>query len=305
MDETLACVASLLAMTVAVDRVLVCENGSGDDAAVRLAARLPRHPAVRLLVEPRNLGFAAGCNAALRAALAEGGFRHYLLVNSDATLRADCLRAFLDHAAASPGTGVFGATVVHADRPGVIQVAGGCRYHPATTIHRPAHAGAPLAAVPHLPEPRLDYVYGACMFVRREVFERVGLFDAGYFLFCEELDLCLRARQSGFGLGWTRDAVARHVGGASLSQAGATPSAREAFANYHETASLLRFTWRRHRRLFPMAATFRFCGKLAVLVWRRQPHLVAPLLAAYRDFICRRGPVAPGSSPCARISDRE
>ena len=294
-DETVACVDALLAMTRVPDRVIVCENGSGGDVATQLADRLPRHPAVRLLVLPRNSGFAAGCNAALRASLAEGGARRYLLLNSDATPFPDALAAFCAHAAACPGIGIFGATLVHADRPDVIQAAGGCRYHAATTIHRPAHAGAPLADAPRLAEPRLDYVSGACLFVRREVFARIELFDPGYFLYAEELDLCLRARRSGFALGWTRGAVVRHVGGGSLARVAATAQARTAFANYYETASLLRLTWRHYRPLFPVAAAFRFWGKLAALAWRREPHLVPPLLAACRDFICGRGPALPGS----------
>lgn len=289
-QDTLACLDSLRAMTVPPDRLIVCDNGSDDGSVARLADYAARRADVTVLCLPENRGFAAGNNAALAMALADGNERFFLLINNDATADPDCLAAFLGDAAKKPRVGIFGATVTQADRPGILQAAGGCRYHPATTIHRPAHAGKPLDAVPRLPEPRLDYVYGACLFVRREVLTRIGLFDPRYFLYCEELDLCRRARLAGFGLGWCRSAVVRHAGGRSLAAAARTPRGQARFANYHETLSALRYTRRWHPALLPVAAAFRFCGKLAVLAVRRQGHLVWPLVTAYRDFLCRGRP---------------
>ena len=275
----------------------MCDNGSDDGSAQALAAALDGTVGLRLLALPQNLGFAAGCNAAVAAALAEGGVRFFLFCNPDAVMHPEALAAFAADAARRPDIGLFGATVVDAARPDRLQAAGGCRYYPALTVHRPAHAGRRLAVVADLPEPQLDYISGACLFVRREVFDRVGFFDPGYFLFCEELDLCRRARQAGFGLGWTRQAVCVHVGGASLARVAGPARERAAFAQYHETASALRFVWRRHRAVFPAAAAFRLCGKLAVLAWRRELHLAGALVAAYRDFVTGQGPVPGDSRP--------
>lgn len=302
--DTLACVTALLAMRPPPRRVVVVDNGSGDGSARVLEAALAGQAAVRLLALPRNVGFAAGCNAAVTAALAEDDVRFFLFCNSDALLRPDALAAFAADAGSRPGVGVFGATVLDAARPGRLQAAGGCRYHPALTIHRPAHAGQPLAAVPGLPEPRLDYIYGACMLVRREVFDRVGLFDPGYFLFCEELDLCRRATRAGFGLGWTREAVAVHAGGASLARGDGPARERAAFVQYHETASALRCVRRHFPAALPVAVVFRWCGKLAVLARRRELHLAGALWAAYRDFFTGQGPVPDGFRPHGRSSGR-
>lgn len=298
--DTLACLDSLRAMTVPPDRLIVCDNGSDDGSAARLADYAATRPDVTVLCLPENQGFAAGNNAALATALAEGDERFFLLINNDATADSDCLAALLRDAASRQGVGIFGATVTHADRPDILQAAGGCRYHPATTVHHPAHAGKNLEVVPRLPEPHLDYVYGACLFVRREVLTRIGLFDPRYFLYCEELDLCRRAGRAGFGLGWCRAAVVRHVGGRSLTAAASTPRGRARFANYHETLSALRYTRRWHPALLPVAAAFRFSGKLAVLAIRRQGYLVWPLFAAYRDFLFDHRP--SGQAPVAGAS---
>ncbi|OLN24526.1 glycosyl transferase family 2 [Desulfovibrio sp. DV] len=227
-----------------------------------------------------------------------------MFCNPDAVMHPEALAAFAADADKRPDVGLFGATVVEAARPDRLQAAGGSRYYPALTVHRPAHAGRRLAAVSDLPEPQLDYISGACLFVRREVFDRVGLFDPGYFLFCEELDLCRRAGRAGFGLGWTRQAVCVHVGGSSLARVAGPARERAAFAQYHETASALRFVWRHHRAVFAVAAAFRLCGKLAVLARRRELHLAGALAAAYRDFVTGQGPVPGGSRPPGRFWGR-
>lgn len=302
--DTLACLEALWAMRPPPQRVVVVDNGSGDGSAQALATRLAGRPSARLIALPQNVGFAAGCNVAVRAALAEDAVDYFLFCNNDAVLRPDALAAFLADAAARPGIGIFGATVLDAARPDRLQAAGGCRYYPALTIHRPAHAGQARDAVPDLPEPRLDYVYGACMLVRRAVFDRVGLFDPGYFFYCEELDLCRRAVRSGQGLGWTREAVAVHVGGASLKRGNGPARERAALAQYHETASALRCVWRCYRAAFPAALAFRFWGKLAILAARGELHLAGALVAAYRDFFIGQGPVPGGFRPSGRSWDR-
>ena len=302
--DTLACLAALWAMTPPPQRIMVVDNGSADGSVQALRAALAGQASARLIALPHNMGFAAGCNAAITAALAEDVVRLFLFINNDAILRQDALAAFAADAARRPDIGIFGATVVAAKRPDLLQAAGGCRYHPTLTIHRPAHAGLPVSAVPQLPEPRLDYIFGACMLVRREVFDRVGLFDPGYFLYCEELDLCRRARLAGYGLGWTRQAVAVHVGGGSSERGDGPTRARAAFVQYHETASALRCVWRGYRWAFPAAVAFRFWGKLAVLAWRGELHLAGALWAAYRDFFTGQDPVPGGFRPGGRTLGR-
>ena len=66
-----------------------------------------------------------------------------------------------------------------------------------------------------------EWLSGACMLVRREAFESVGGFDEGFFLYCEDTDLCRRLRDAGHRLRFEPAAEIRHVGGAS-SDAGET-----------------------------------------------------------------------------------
>jgi len=229
--------------------------------------------------------------------MAQGAPDFFLLLNSDALVHPDALAAFLHCAAARPDVGIFGATILSGragNAPAVLECAGGCRYLHWATMTRPNLAGLGLEMALERKEPRIDYVHGACMFARREVFDTVGLFDERFFLFCEELDFCLRAKSLGFGLGWCREAQVVHAGGASL-QAG-FPDARERalVANYHENLGALMIAREWAGAAFPLAVSWRFFGKLAVLAARRETYLAAALFAAFKRFFSRgvRPPVA-------------
>jgi GT2 family glycosyltransferase len=86
-----------------------------------------------------------------------------------------------------------------------------------------------------------EWVSGACVLVRRSVLEQIGGLDDGFFLYCEDIDLCKRIRAAGFDLRFEPEAVAVHVGGASTSRAALLPVL---------AASRVRFA-RKHRRRFP------------------------------------------------------
>lgn len=239
-----------------------------------------------LLELPENRGFAAAVNAAIRHARHAFRPEAYLIINSDAQADVDCLAAFTADAAARPGVGVFGATLL--DEAGErLQCAGGCRYLHFATMTLPALKGLTVAEALTRQEPRLDFIHGACMYVRETVFEAVGLFDERFFLYCEELDFCERAKRAGFSLGWTRRAVARHAGGASLRAGMPEARARKLTANYHENLGALTVAAQYAGAAYPLALAWRFLGKLAVLAARGEPYLTPALLAAFRDHFRR------------------
>jgi GT2 family glycosyltransferase len=64
----------------------------------------------------------------------------------------------------------------------------------------------------------VDYVFGTVMLIQRKVFESVGLFDERFFLYLEDLDLCLRAKKKGFSLLFVPEACVWHIGSASTAQ---------------------------------------------------------------------------------------
>lgn len=203
-DGTGECIARALAGASAVE-VIVADNDSHDGAVERIAARFAQNPKVRILYNGKNLGFGAACNRG--AAVATGDA--VLLLNPDCLLEDDSiarLRSVLD---ADSHIGLVGALQV--DAAGHVDPASRRRdpllkraLMTASGLARcascwPGLAGVDMPASTNGPAiETIDAVSGALMLLPRAVFERVGGFDEGYFLHCEDLDLCRRVRDAGF-----------------------------------------------------------------------------------------------------------
>lgn len=208
---------------VALEAVLV-DNASGDGSVERLRAGLAERAFdwVQLVAHPTNGGFGAGNNVAVRAALARHDRPEYfLLVNPDVVLERGALGQLVDFLDHHPRVGLVGPltqlghgrAVGTAFRyPGILShLDEGMHFGPLSRLLARWH----LAPDP-LPEPhRTDWLSGGCLLVRREVFERVGLFDEGFFLYFEEIDLTKRAEAAGFESWFVPAARIVHESGAS------------------------------------------------------------------------------------------
>jgi len=189
-DDTAACVESVLAAGVRLDRIVVVDNGSRPEAVEALAARWGS--SLHLLRNDRNLGFAGGMNVGLRHALAEGA-RSVLVLNNDTVIAPTMVQVLAEADARLGGPGILGPAIYYYDDPERLWRLGDTR-HRWLPMPRPAKLPPDLSAFP------VDYVTGCAMLVRREVFERVGLFDERYHMYFEDADLCRRARDAGFAV---------------------------------------------------------------------------------------------------------
>jgi GT2 family glycosyltransferase len=220
--DSIACVQSLQAGLPPGARVVLVDNGSTDGSVGQFQERLGE--TVQLLALPDNLGFAGGMNAGIRAALAAGAGA-VLLLNNDTVVDEPMLERLLQAAAALPQAGVLGPAIYYYDAPQRLWQLG-AREHALLPI--PLNIGA-RALRRAGPRPfRLDYVTGCAMFVRREVFERVGLLDTEYAMYFEDADFCRRARRAGFELWCVPSAKMWHR--VSLSARMVKPASRYSFA---------------------------------------------------------------------------
>lgn len=208
-EENLACLRSLLDEGIPVEWIWFVDNASEDGSfeAVRDA-----HPGLQILRNDRNVGYGDGNNRAIDAALARGA-EACLLVNNDATLDPGCLAVLLAAFERDPALGIVGPRVLYKERPEVIWAAGGeltFRQNLSSLIgHREKDGQRFRATRP------VDYVIGAVMLVRREVFASIGLFDGSFFAYHEDLDFCVRASYEGFGVACVGEASAHHAAGHS------------------------------------------------------------------------------------------
>ena len=173
-------------------RVIVADDCSGPEhvAALRAIEGIDV-----LITAEQNVGFAANANRGLRAS--DGG-RDVVVLNSDVEALPSWLECLQYAAYRYEDVGIVGAQLQYPD--GRIQFGGTVRNRdaPEWFDHRyrfkPSDWGPAGRASPALA------VTGACMYVRREVIERIGLLDERYAMAYEDVDWCLRAWQAGFGV---------------------------------------------------------------------------------------------------------
>ena len=190
--------------------VILVDNGSQDGSVDYLAARFP---SVEIIPLVENTGFGAACNRAIRSALEREGCQYILLINNDAVMAPNALTKLMEAAESFPETGIFGPKVYYQDKPDKIWYAGARMRRGVLAATGTGRGQVDRGQFDH-PIP-VDYVFGAAMLVRREVFDCVGLFDESFFLYLEDLDLCLRARKLGFSLLFVPQACVWHIGSAS------------------------------------------------------------------------------------------
>jgi GT2 family glycosyltransferase len=303
-DDTIECLTSLLpVMRRHRLAVVVCDNASSDQSAHRLQEWAGRHFELTgldarvsdgalasgwdfLLVQTgANRGYAGGNNVGIRYILERECCDLIWVLNNDTVVDEHALSALLECANRYPDVGIFGSTLVHYHRPSVVQSAGGCRYHPATTIMRNIWGGRSLNNVlrEHGGDIHLDYVSGASMFCRAELFRQVGLLDERFFLYYEEIDLARRAHAIGYSLRWCKDAIVYHKGAVSTGGRSPTNPQESWRSNYHENLSTLLYTMKHHPRIVPLAASLRFLAKSLVYVMHGRLQLFSALVSAYRD----------------------
>ena len=226
-DMTLDALRSLEAEMRAVPgrRVIVVDGGSGDDSAERIEAAIRdegRGDHAELLALPDNRGYAAGNNAAIRLALAADPAPEFVhILNPDTLVRPGAVQALIDFVRARPEVGLAGSRLEDPDGspqhscfrfPNLVnELSESLRFGPFTRLvddYRIA-LGIPEVAT------RVDWVAGASLLVRTEIFRTVGLFDEGYFLYFEETDFCRACARHGWQCWYVPDSRVVHLVGGS------------------------------------------------------------------------------------------
>lgn len=208
--------------------VLLVDNGSSDGTVASVGERFAW---VDLRVRPDNPGFAIANNDAIRRARG----RWVLVLNPDTRIGASALRGCRDELARDERIGILSPKVVGDDgrldpncRRGFptvwsvfCHVTGLDRRLPGRSARRYTQGwlGEDEAA-------DVEAVSGAVMFCRAEALAAVGGFDERFFMYGEDIDLCLRVARAGWRIRYWPGATVTHLGGRS----GLSPKARRAWA---------------------------------------------------------------------------
>jgi hypothetical protein len=275
--EVADAIRSCLAQGLAPEQLTVVDNHSRDGTGAEISGQFP---GVTLKVMSRNLGFAAAVN---RGAAGAGG-ELLLLLNPDARLGPGALARMSRAIREDPTRAVVSPRVQRPD--GRLDAA--CRRtfpNPEIALYRllglsrllPRSARIGAYNLTHLPADQPMVVAsgtGACLLVRREVWEKVGGLDEGYFMYGEDLELCWRVKQLGLKVWYEPSAVVVH-----LKRQSSEKAALRMLVHFHR--SMWRFYSLHYRQgpdawLAPLVAAG-IAGRLVVLLLlnalRRRPRV--------------------------------
>jgi GT2 family glycosyltransferase len=226
-DMTLRAVRSVLTAleSLPASEVVIVDNDSRDGSADKIAAfarDFDGRPRVSFIASNRNGGFGYGVNLGVRYGLSLPEPPDYFyLVNSDAFPDPSAVRELVSFLERAPRAGIAGSYVYGLDG-----------YPHVTAFRFPSFLGefekglrlgmvSKLLSRWRVPLPlpegdqEVDWVAGASMMLRREVFADIGLFDETFFLYFEETDFCRRARNRGWCTYYVRSSAVAHIGSAS------------------------------------------------------------------------------------------
>ena len=276
-EFTVPCIESLLAGTLTPWRILVWDNASDDGSPDQISERFPQ---VKVIRSQSNVGFARANNLGAAELLREG-VDYIWILNNDTVIDSYCLEKLLGVMEGHPERAAAIGKILYAEPSDLIWYAGGvCRHWTLNAYHR--GVGEKDCGQYDQAED-VQFISGCCLFIRREVIERCGLFDEQYFAYDEDVDWCLRARQRGYVLRYEPGAVLWHRVSASLRKntlgvQGGRVSARQ---HYLSTRNRL-FTIRRHTQhswQFISALAWFLVGRVLIsgglLIFRRWEKLRA------------------------------
>ena len=215
------CLDSIEAASEITCELIVVDNASSDGSVAMLAQK---HPRAKLIANSNNLGFAAACNIGIKAAKG----KYPVLLNPDTLVEPGCLKSLFDFMESNPKAGLAGPKVLNQDGsiqptiraiPGYLNILFS-RKSPITAIW-PGNPGASRYMLRGFPDDKPSQVPalgGVCLILRREMLEQTGLLDEKYFMYLEDIDLCLTASQKGWQVFYVPQARIIHHWGKSSEQ---------------------------------------------------------------------------------------
>lgn len=212
LEDTRACVASLLAQTHVAREIFVVDNASANGEADALAGEFGA--SIRLIRNTENRGFTGGNNVAMELALAEGKARYVALLNNDAAAEPDWLARLVAAAEAHPEATVFASHMVFWSNPEITENAGTCLLSTGEAI--PRGRGRPRG---EFTEPaRLLGACGGAVLYRADALRQVGVFRDEFFANFEDVDLSLRLLNTGAECLFVPGTFVRHKLNASIAK---------------------------------------------------------------------------------------
>ena len=221
--------------------IIVVDNASKDGTVKMLQKEFP---AVKLIQNKKNLGFAKANNQGIK--ISKG--RYILLLNPDTQVLPKSIEYLFDFMEKNPKIGIAGPRIINSD--GSLQFSIG--FFPTLWdifleyfLLLPLKKRLVKKSLERLHQnpTQADFLLGACLFIKREVFDKIGLLDEQFFLYSEEVDFCKRAKETGLGIYYfPRASIVHHL---SKSTSGSANLMKRIKSRIHLQESHFKF-FRKH-----------------------------------------------------------
>lgn len=272
---TAVCLSLLQTLTYPRYKLLVVDNGSTDETVPTIRAH---YPSVTLIENGRNLGFAAACNIGMRYAIHQGA-AYVLLLNNDTQFAPDFLDKLIADVQKLPDVGIAAPALSYEDQPDQLWFTGSKR-HPWTLEAVDFGHDGPRRHTQPDQQHAVDYIFGTVMLLPTAVLQQVGLFDEAFFMYYEDMDLCLRVQAAGYQLYYLPSVRIQH----SISASTDSLSSKRYY--YKACSSVIFFRkhshWRRRLIILPYRCLSAVRTVLR-LMWRREWHIIPAYAQGLKD----------------------
>lgn len=211
-DDTIECVSSLQKVDYANFEILVVDNASTDDSVQKIVQRFP---ALTVIQQDMNGGYAKGNNVGIQYALQHGA-EYVLLVNNDVIVTSDFLQPMVDVLELDQSTGIATCKAYfYPDRLKIYTTGGNfsrlwCRVIPASVTDENLFQ-------------EVNFISGCILLIRKKVFESVGYLDERFFMYFEDYEFSTRVNKR-FKLVYTPKGIVYHKSGGGKKWSDYTPT---------------------------------------------------------------------------------
>lgn len=208
--DTTKCINSLLESNYKNQIIILVDNASTDNSAALLSKEFPQ---IKMIVSKINTGYSGGMNLGIRYALSNNS-DYVLIANNDLVFEKNFLEPMVTLAESSEKIGIVSPKINQMDRKDLIFSAGleydilrGGTYNRFRGMKSSQHA---------LQIRKISFADGACLLVKKDVFEKIGLLSENYFMYFEDLDFSYKVGQK-LEIFFTPEAIVYHKSGAGKS----------------------------------------------------------------------------------------